>query len=151
VQHLFSICSLIIDNLNSFLLYLAHAEYLERDRKFKEAHEVFNSFLTTLAQDLENANVIIQTEEILAKALESVQGEVSQLKKSNEAMMNRHEDMYCQKQSYGVVYIAYLKFTLRSEGLNAFRSIFERAKKDKWIPWEVFEVAGICLLALSLF
>jgi cleavage stimulation factor subunit 3 len=61
----------------------------------------------------------------------------------HEAVNFDRQKFYRQKQHYGLVYIAYLKFTLRTTGVEAFRSLFTKARKDKWVPWEVYEAAGI--------
>ena len=47
------------------------------------------------------------------------------------------------KQEYGVVYILYIRFAMRSEGLDSSRAVFSRARKDKFAPWEVYEAAAL--------
>jgi cleavage stimulation factor subunit 3 len=47
-----------------------------------------------------------------------------------------------RRTEYGVVWIIYMRFGQRAEGLQSSRSIFSRARKDRWTPWEVFEAAG---------
>jgi cleavage stimulation factor subunit 3 len=47
-----------------------------------------------------------------------------------------------RRTEYGVVWIMYMRFGRRAEGLQSSRSIFSRARKDCWTPWEVFEAAG---------
>ncbi|KAL5508671.1 RNA14 [Sanghuangporus vaninii] len=48
-----------------------------------------------------------------------------------------------RKQEYGLVYIMYIRFAMRAEGLEASRLVFQRARKDKYAPWEVFEAAAL--------
>lgn len=36
----------------------------------------------------------------------------------------------------------YMRFARRAEGLKPARSVFGKARKDKWISWEVYEAAG---------
>jgi cleavage stimulation factor subunit 3 len=136
---------------------LAYAECLESDKKLQEVHQLFNSFLATLARGFEDfEGKVAQNEELneflaaLARDVGNIKGEANSNEESDEAAKSRRDQLYDQKQSYGMIYIAYLKFTLRSEGLNSFRSTFKIARKDKWIPWEVYEVAGI-RLSTSLF
>ncbi|KLO08580.1 Suf-domain-containing protein [Schizopora paradoxa] len=47
------------------------------------------------------------------------------------------------RQEYGLVYILYIRFAMRAEGIDASRAAFARARKDKWSPWEVFESAAL--------
>ena len=49
-----------------------------------------------------------------------------------------------KRQEFGVVYIMYMRFAMRHEGLDAFRAVFAKARKEKWTPWIVFEAAGEC-------
>lgn len=42
-----------------------------------------------------------------------------------------------------IAWITYMRFGLRAEGLKAARNIFGKARKDKWIGWEVYEAAGV--------
>jgi hypothetical protein len=101
---------------------------LESERNFKETREVYDELLVTLLP-----------------GLEKLSADAIQMEKLNEPLKNIREELYRQKQSYGSVYIAYLKFTRRAEGLESFRAIFQKAMKDKWTPWEVYEAAGNCL------
>jgi cleavage stimulation factor subunit 3 len=145
-----------INNFDSFLLHLAYAECLENDRKFKEVHDLFSGFLTTLARDLEDVEgKVVKNEELndflssMVRDLE-IAKELNPNEESSQPTKSCCDDLYSQKQSYGVIYIAYLRFTLRAEGLNAFRSMFTVARKDKWIPWEVYEIAGTHLLFIRI-
>ncbi len=53
------------------------------------------------------------------------------------------KDLRSLRQEYGLVYILYIRFALRAEGIGAARkTAFARARKDKWSSWEVFEAAG---------
>ena len=47
-----------------------------------------------------------------------------------------------RRTEYGVVWIMYMRFGRRAEGLQSSRMIFGRARKDRWTPWEVYEAAG---------
>jgi cleavage stimulation factor subunit 3 len=47
-----------------------------------------------------------------------------------------------RRTEYGLVYILYMRFARRAEGLQAMRKVFGKARKDKWAPWEVYEACG---------
>ena len=41
-----------------------------------------------------------------------------------------------------------MRFGRRSEGVKSLRSIFGKARRDRWIPWEVYEASGLCFSLL---
>jgi cleavage stimulation factor subunit 3 len=41
----------------------------------------------------------------------------------------------------------YMRFARRAEGVKSSRMAFGKARKDRWAPWEVYEAAGMFLLA----
>lgn len=41
-----------------------------------------------------------------------------------------------------IAWITYMRFARRAEGLKPARNIFGKARKDKWVGWEVYEAAG---------
>ncbi|KAG2111422.1 hypothetical protein BD769DRAFT_1630282 [Suillus cothurnatus] len=43
----------------------------------------------------------------------------------------------------GVVWIMYIRFARRALDLKAFRSVFAKARRDRWTPWEVYEAAAL--------
>lgn len=47
-----------------------------------------------------------------------------------------------RKTEYGLVWIMYIRFAHRAEGLKSSRVIFGKARKEKFTPWEVYEAAG---------
>lgn len=46
---------------------------------------------------------------------------------------------------YGLVWIMYMRAARRVASQQAARSIFTRGRKDRWLPWEVYEAAGSCI------
>lgn len=52
------------------------------------------------------------------------------------------EEFTSTRKVFGNIYIMYIRFALRAEGVEASRQVFAKARKDKWTPWEVFEAAG---------
>ena len=47
-----------------------------------------------------------------------------------------------RRAEYGLVYIMHMRFARRAEGLQSSRTIFGKARRDKWISWQVYEAAG---------
>ena len=54
----------------------------------------------------------------------------------------KSKELSNRRREFGLVYIMYIRFSLRAEGVDASRAAFAKARKDKWTPWEVFEAAG---------
>ena len=42
-----------------------------------------------------------------------------------------------------------MRFGRRSEGVKSLRGIFFKARRDRWIPWEVYEASGLSFFFLS--
>ncbi|KAH8116669.1 hypothetical protein DFH11DRAFT_1742282 [Phellopilus nigrolimitatus] len=53
------------------------------------------------------------------------------------------ENVRERQQEYGLVYVVYIRFALRAEGVDASHAVFGKARKDKWTTWEVFESAAL--------
>lgn len=127
--------------LHSFLLNFAYAEALELRGSIPEVHIVFDKLLSVLAADLERlapppAPVSPTVpEEPLNDSQESQNSTGSQDIEPDSELVER-------KREYGIVYIMYMRFGRRAEGQKSARTIFARARKDKWTPWEVYEAAG---------
>jgi len=47
-----------------------------------------------------------------------------------------------RRSHYGLVWIMYMRFGRRAEGLKASRPLFAKARRDRWTPWQVYEAAG---------
>lgn len=54
----------------------------------------------------------------------------------------KSQELTTRREEYGQVYVMYIRFALRSGGVEASRQAFAKARKDKWTPWQVFEAAG---------
>ena len=57
-----------------------------------------------------------------------------------------------RRTEYGLVWIMYVRFGRRAEGLKSQRTIFGKARKERWTPWQVYEAAGMATFyVLHLF
>jgi cleavage stimulation factor subunit 3 len=147
------------------LLTFAYAEAQEIKKEFADVHATYDKFLTLLRSQLEafeqtltSANTSSSTavpangpengvvnnshapaaEPGIQSTNSSFNTQVSDEKptKNTELMRLRTE--------YGVAWIMYMRFGRRSEGVKSLRGIFARARKDRFIPWEVYEAGGLC-------
>ncbi|EEB92558.1 hypothetical protein MPER_08912, partial [Moniliophthora perniciosa FA553] len=54
------------------------------------------------------------------------------------------QDATSLRNEFGVVYIMYMRFARRAQGLEAARSVFTKARKDVLLtPWPVYEAAAM--------
>jgi len=60
----------------------------------------------------------------------------------------RKKQSWKHRTEYRLAWIMYMRFGMRAEGIKSSRTIFAKARNDRWIPWEVYEAAG---LSFSLF
>jgi len=62
----------------------------------------------------------------------------------------RKKQLRKHRTEYGLACIMYMRFGMRAEGVKSSRTIFAKARNDRWTPWEVYEAAGLffslCLL-----
>ena len=58
---------------------------------------------------------------------------------------------FCRAEGNGPLKpVMYMRFGRRSEGVKSFRGIFGKARRDRWIPWEVYEASGVCFFLSAL-
>ena len=138
----------------SFILNFAYAEALEDTKNFEEVHNTFKKFLEILRQNLET----IEANEALKEANTSINPDSSQpndldnsfplsqqtntSSSQGSSSGGKNKDLNDRRTEYGIAWIVYMRFARRAESLSAARSVFTRARKDKWTPWEVYEAAG---------
>ncbi|KAI0690142.1 hypothetical protein C8T65DRAFT_700086 [Cerioporus squamosus] len=120
-------------NPTSFLLNFAYAEMLEAQQHFSLAKETFEKLLSMLRKQLDHIIVNLNTSREETICYDS--GTLQARPKLTELSDRRKE--------YGVVWIAYIRFIRRTNGLNAARETFNRARQDSGTPWEVHEAAAL--------
>ncbi|KAF8905733.1 hypothetical protein CPB84DRAFT_1844737 [Gymnopilus junonius] len=154
-------------NPSSFLLTFAYAEALEVKKEYQEVHTLYEKFLNTLRAQLEelekssanssfssagagpsnpNNNGVRQGS---AGALPGFQTEPA----SNASSFNSQTsdpdkppqatELQKRRTEYGLVWIMYMRFGMRAEGVKSSRSIFGRARRDRWAPWETYEASAL--------
>src|SRR5271156_4882870 len=55
---------------------------------------------------------------------------------------SKHTELQRLRTEYGVAWIMYMRFGRRAEGVKSLRGIFGKARRDRWVPWEVYEASG---------
>ena len=148
------------DDPLSFVLNYAYAEQLERHGNFAEVHAVFAKFLKVLSKDLEALEAKVNSANSASGSIDSQQGSP----KDNPAMVvtpagvqsqnssfntqssddrpPKNKELTDKRTDYGNVWIVYIRFARRAEGLQSARTLFGRARRDRLSPWEVHEAEG---------
>ncbi|EJD00731.1 Suf-domain-containing protein [Fomitiporia mediterranea MF3/22] len=155
-------------NATSFVLNFALAENMELAKNNAEVHATFTKLLQGVLQEIEALDAKITANSNSSSFMEAPPGTASTVEQGTEqteaapplsAGLNKEHSMSVssasssedaslatqlreRKQEYGLVYILYIRFAMRSEGLEASRMVFQKARKDKFTPWEVFEAAA---------
>ncbi|KAF7794503.1 hypothetical protein EIP86_005637 [Pleurotus ostreatoroseus] len=132
---------------SSFVLNFAYAEAQEANRNYEEAHNMYESFLGALRKDLQ------EIEDRVASANSSQSTEMANLlqgstssrdsQRSQESKALKSKELSDRRTEYGLAWIVYMRFARRAEHLKSARSVFGKARRDKWTPWEVFEAAAL--------
>jgi cleavage stimulation factor subunit 3 len=147
-------------HLYSFLLNFAYAEQLEARKEFAEVHTTFDKFLTALRTDLEerekriqsanssfSSNLSGQTSSTMSSTVITEAGVHSNTSsfatQTSEEKPAKNKELAERRSEYSLVWIMYMRFGRRVEGLQSMRVLFSKARRDRWIQWEVYEAAGM--------
>jgi hypothetical protein len=141
----------------SALLHFTYAEVNELAKKYDVVHKMYEKYLAYLLQELEEmetppespvnpsstddlknaANGNTADSDIVPSATQPS----FLLPAVPEAPASTSE--YAERRAeYGLVWIMYMRFAHRAEGLKPSRKVFGNARKIKHSPWEVYEAAG---------
>ena len=150
------------------MLTFAYAEAQEIKKEFTDVHATYDKFLALLRSQLEtfeqtitsanssfattnghnngsgngvvNNNNTATTEAGIQSVTSSFNTQASDEKPT------KHTELQRLRTEYGVAWIMYMRFGRRAEGVKSLRAIFgKKARKDRWIPWEVYEASGLFL------
>ena len=151
-MHILHLLPCIIQNLlRSYVLTFAYAEALEVRKTFAEVHSQFDRLLGVLSAKLEEVEARVKTEEsqnVNNPFTPADVGDVnSQSQNSSDSQQSDEKphkltELEQRRGEYGLVYIIYMRFGRRAEGIKSSRAIFGRARKDKWTSWHVYDAAG---------
>ncbi|CAK5277319.1 unnamed protein product [Mycena citricolor] len=154
-------------NPDSFALTYAYVELLEKaemkkdTKNFAEVDGVYDRFFKTLRPELARLTVAISAASAPEEPKEEpafdpngmdfapgmgVAAEVEQRKLSDhkqQQIKQLKEELEEKRKQFGNVWINYMRFARRSQGQLAHREAFGKARKDEYIPFEVFEAAAM--------
>lgn len=153
------LCLLSHDStIPSFLLNFAYVELQEANSDLEEVHATFDKFFTGVRKNLEAAEARLnitksqspdqsQQPSTPAGVEESFVVAPSASQQTNggetkETKPAKDQELRDRRTEYGVAWIVYMRFARRAEGVKSARTVFGKARKDRWTPWEVYEAAG---------
>ena len=141
------------------MLNFAYAEALELQSNFTEVHAVFEKFLEVLRKDLEvieakvnaasssSSSLGSQADAPSTQAQNGMQSQSSSFntQSSTDDKPPKNKELTDKRTDYGNVWIVYIRFARRAEGLQSARTLFGKARRDRLTPWEVHEAEGASL------
>lgn len=135
-------------NYHSFLLNFAYAEAQENAKNNTEVHSMFTKFIEVLHADIEKVEKTVTPDNSFAS---NGSAATQQSASSLSSLLLPQKELARRRTELGIAWIAYMRFARRAEGLKPARTVFGKARKDKWISWEIYEAAGMetSLLILS--
>ncbi|KAL1702972.1 hypothetical protein EV121DRAFT_261552 [Schizophyllum commune] len=141
-------------NPSSFLLNFAYAEALELKRQYTEVHDLYTKFLDTLRAELDELEAKVKAETETENPTANGNSNGASMQIDGPASANTSIDsttapnnktaalLALRRKEYGIAYVMYIRFARRAEGEKAGRTLFGKARKDRWTPWEVYEAAA---------
>jgi cleavage stimulation factor subunit 3 len=135
------------------LLNFAYTEALEIKKDLTEVHATYDKFLGVLRSNLENlekqapsADTSLASNGTAPAAANGNNNAAEQ----NSSFGSQGSDekpphvteLQKQRTEYGLVWIMYMRFVRRAEGVKSSRIVFSKARRDRWTPWEVYEADG---------
>jgi cleavage stimulation factor subunit 3 len=167
-------------NPTSYLLNFAYAEAQEVRKDFAEVHAAYDRFLSALRNELAtlerslpaavNANTNLNTTANTngTTSANTANGDDANMSgtaippppsagSSQQSQSSNPQDeppkskeLAERRSEYGLAYVMFMRFGRRAEGVKSSRTIFGKARKDSWTPWEVYEAAGVFLFLLQV-
>ena len=63
---------------------------------------------------------------------------------ASDEKIPKSSELQERRTEFGLAYIVYMRFGRRAEGVKGSRRVFGLARKERLVPWEVYEAAGGC-------
>jgi cleavage stimulation factor subunit 3 len=132
-------------NPKSFLLSFAYSELLELKKEYAAVHTAYTKLLSLLKEDLEDILSQINSPANSQGSIDPNESQATQIVQIDAPSLAHLEaELKERKQEYGLVWIMYIRFSRRAEGVQASRNIFKEARKEKKLtPWSVYEAAAM--------
>ena len=139
------------------MLTFTYAEAQEIKKEFADVHATYDKFLTLLRSQLESLEQTANSPNTSSSTAAAptnghapatepgIQSTNSSFNtQASDEKPSKNTELQKLRTEYGVAWIMYMRFGRRSEGVKSLRGIFGKARRDRWIPWEVYEASGLC-------
>ncbi|KAJ3761895.1 Suf-domain-containing protein [Lentinula raphanica] len=133
-------------NSSSFLLNFAYAEALEIKKEYAQVHTTYSDFLQAQKDSLEKLQEQLNQDKDKTKGDDiddEIATDIDGLNSSDSLLSAVNNDLEDRKKEYALTYIMYMRFARRSEGVKASRTLFGKARRDKYASWEVYEAGAL--------
>ncbi|KAL7423926.1 mRNA 3'-end-processing protein rna14 [Cryptotrichosporon argae] len=140
----------------SFLLTFALAELDEERRDYASCHAIFEDLVYLLNADIDTLKADVAAEieaargpEILASAHAAEEGdELARLirereERGEDVAQRRAGEVVERATAASVVWIMYMRFARRAEGIKGARAVFAKARKSAHNTWHTFEASAM--------
>lgn len=142
----------------SFLLTFALAELEEERENFTDCHNIFQALIKHLDDEIEDLTKSVVAEVEAARGpeippaasseMESDESDFARLVREREergkiVQERRGKDIQGVKTAAGIVWVMYMRFARRAEGLKAARIVFGKARKSPNVTWHMFEASAL--------
>lgn len=139
------------------MLTFAYAEAQEIKKEFADVHATYDKFLALLRSQLEaleqtttsaNASSSAAIPNGSGNSTATIEAGIQSTNSSfntqaSDEKPSKPTELQRLRTEYGVAWIMYMRFGRRSEGVKSLRGIFGKARRDRWLPWEVYEASGL--------
>ncbi|KIP07568.1 hypothetical protein PHLGIDRAFT_105533 [Phlebiopsis gigantea 11061_1 CR5-6] len=140
-------------NPSSFILNFAYVEQQELNQNFEDVHATMDKFLGVLKKSLDDLEVqrgsphssaaSDQSQQVPTPVDEAFASQSATSSQSQDAKPPRDQELSDRRTEFGLAWIVYMRFARRAEGIKSARTVFGKARKDRWTPWEVYEAAAL--------
>ncbi|KAJ3774932.1 Suf-domain-containing protein [Lentinula raphanica] len=133
-------------NSSSFLLNFAYAEALEIKKEYAQVHTTYSDFLQAQKDSLEKLQEQLNQDKDKTKGDDiddEIATDIDGLNSNDSLLSAVNNDLEDRKKEYALTYIMYMRFARRSEGVKASRTLFGKARRDKYASWEVYEAGAL--------
>jgi cleavage stimulation factor subunit 3 len=116
------------------------AHVYEKKKMIAEADKTYDELLNSLKEELVAFEAQVNGGEAKIEEDTFISSQDTQLADPPE--QSAANDLREMRENYGAVWITYIRFKRRAEGVDASRKAFGLSRKGNLIPWQVYEAAG---------
>jgi len=127
------------------LLAFALADAEEDRKNFAKCHAIYDGLINRLYPGIEAMEKKVAAEVDAVKGPEVADAELAEERENRGKLVaaRRGKDVADLEACVGVVWVMYMRFARRAEGIKAARGVFGKARKSPYPTWHVFEASAM--------